>query len=366
MSNITGNKGEWSEVYVLLRLLADGKLFAADEQLNRIENMFFPIMRIIREETRDKVYEYRTGAVVRIVLNDEILVEIPSEIFDEEADKLLAEIKSQGGSGAFAIENTNAFINKLYVNKLTASSADKSDISVELHDTNTGYEQIVGFSIKSKLGSPSTLLNASGSTNFIFKVSNIKTSTIPEINAISTKNKIKDRINTIIDNSGHISFCKMESRVFQNNLYMIDSQMPEIVAQMLLGYFSGQASGCDELTKYACEAIPILGGKTFIYPDNIKTSFFIHKVKELLCAAALGMKPATPWDGTDEATGGYIIVKQDGDVVAYHIYNRDAFRGYLLKNTKFESASSSRHDYGSLYEDNDNIFIKLNLQIRFT
>ena len=366
MAIITGNKGEWSEIYVLLRLLADGKIFAADEQLNRIENMFFPIIKILREETLGKVFEYRTGSVVRVVLNDETLVEVPADVFDREAEKLLAEIKEQGGSGAFAIENTNAFMNKLYVNKLTAPSADKSDISVELHDTNTGYEQVVGFSIKSKLGSPSTLLNASGSTNFIFKVSNLNPALIPAINAISTKNKIKDRITAVIENGGHISFCKMESQEFQNNLFMIDSQMPEIVAQMLLGYFGGHASNCDELTKYACEAIPMLGGKTFLYPDIMKMNFYTHKVKELLCAAALGMKPATPWDGTDEATGGYIIVKQDGDVLAYHIYNRDAFRGYLLNNTKFESASSSRHGYGTLYEQSGGICIKLNLQIRFT
>jgi len=39
---ITGNRGEWSEVYAFLRLLADGKLFSADENLDRIEDMFFP------------------------------------------------------------------------------------------------------------------------------------------------------------------------------------------------------------------------------------------------------------------------------------------------------------------------------------
>ena len=27
---LKGNKGEWSEVYVLLRLLADGKIYATD------------------------------------------------------------------------------------------------------------------------------------------------------------------------------------------------------------------------------------------------------------------------------------------------------------------------------------------------
>ncbi len=55
---ITGNKGEWSEMYVFLKLLSEGKLFAADEQLNRISNMFFSIIKIIREETVGSTYEY--------------------------------------------------------------------------------------------------------------------------------------------------------------------------------------------------------------------------------------------------------------------------------------------------------------------
>ena len=41
---ITGNKGEWSEAYALLRLLGLGRLYAADEKLNKIENMYFPII----------------------------------------------------------------------------------------------------------------------------------------------------------------------------------------------------------------------------------------------------------------------------------------------------------------------------------
>jgi len=77
------------------------------------------------------------------------------------------------------------------------------------------------------------------------------------------------------------------------------------------------------------------------------------------------MKPATPWNGSEEASGGYIIVKTNGDVLAYHLYNRDAFRGYLLHNTKFESGGSTRHQYAKLYEENGEVLIKLNLQIRF-
>ena len=33
---MTGNIGEWSELYTLFKLLADGKLYAADANTNKI------------------------------------------------------------------------------------------------------------------------------------------------------------------------------------------------------------------------------------------------------------------------------------------------------------------------------------------
>jgi type II restriction enzyme len=41
------------------------------------------------------------------------------------------------------------------------------------------------------------------------------------------------------------------------------------------------------------------------------------------------------------------------------------FLSYLFENTKFESASTTRHDYGVLYEKENKLFFNLNLQIRF-
>lgn len=37
---------------------------------------------------------------------------------------------------------------------------------------------------------------------------------------------------------------------------------------------------------------------------------------------ALGMGSATPWADKDDATGGYIVVRPDGGLVASYIYNR--------------------------------------------
>ena len=39
-SKMSGNKGEWSELYVFFRLLSDAKLYAADENVNKINDVF--------------------------------------------------------------------------------------------------------------------------------------------------------------------------------------------------------------------------------------------------------------------------------------------------------------------------------------
>lgn len=354
---ITGNKGEWSEIYAFLRLLADGKLFAADEQLNRIQEVFFPIIKIIRQETLGTPYEYRSNDTeVEVYLDGRQVLHLPTTRFGDEADLLLDEINAHSkGSGAFEVARTESFIRGIHVNRLKAPSSDKSDITIQIHDINTGFKNIVGFSIKSELGMPPTLLNAAGTTNLIYKVDGLDKRHIAQINSIETRRKIRDRITAISDYNGKLVFRNTESPEFNDNLIMIDSQMPSIVAEMLIGYYSGVATECAELVRYVSQKDPL----------SLSVDFYRHKVKEMLCAVALGMKPATKWDGTDEASGGYIIVRRNGDVLAYHIYNRNAFRSYLLNNTKFESASSDRHGYGLLYDESGEIRIKLNLQVRF-
>jgi hypothetical protein len=88
-------------------------------------------------------------------------------------------------------------------------------------------------------------------------------------------------------------------------------------------------------------------------------------MKNFLCAIALGMVPNAEWNGTDKARGGYIIVKESGEVVCYHLYNRDEFMEYLYRNTKLDSPGTSRHGYGVIYEEDGLKKIKYNLQIRF-
>lgn len=50
-----GNKWEWTEVYTLLRILADVKVYAADSELNNLEYVYLPIIKSIREETNSEI-----------------------------------------------------------------------------------------------------------------------------------------------------------------------------------------------------------------------------------------------------------------------------------------------------------------------
>ena len=54
---LTGNIGEWSEIYTFFKLLADGKLHAANADLSLDSSSYYPIVKIIRQQ-KNFTYEY--------------------------------------------------------------------------------------------------------------------------------------------------------------------------------------------------------------------------------------------------------------------------------------------------------------------
>lgn len=91
---LSGNRGEWSEIYVLFKLLSDGKVYAADSDLNKLANIYFPIIKIIREEISGELKEYATGEKIEIYIDGEKIKELDKSIFEEEALLLLDGIKN--------------------------------------------------------------------------------------------------------------------------------------------------------------------------------------------------------------------------------------------------------------------------------
>ena len=356
---ITGNKGEWSEIYALFKLLGDKQLFAGDADLNKVEDLFYPIIRIIRDETGGH-FEYLIANDLVIISGGSEKLRIPIKIFAEQAINLLSKIKDSKGS-TFAVSETEAFMNSIYCSTLKAKSTSKTDIRIVIHDPKINQLTELGFSIKSQLGGSATLLNAGKTTNFIYQIggSFINHDELTKINLIETRSKIKDRIEAIQELGGELKFIELEQAIFENNLVLIDSRLPNILGDIIKTFFTSNLSSLQDLTNSIATSNPLNYNTRFEHP------FYEYKIKRFLTDVALGMTPSKVWNGIYDATGGYLIVKETGDILCYHIYNRNQFEDYLFTNTKLETASSSRHEFGKIYESRGLQFFKLNLQIRF-
>lgn len=358
---LTGNKGEWSEVYTLLKLLGEGKVYAGDQNLNKIQNLFYPIIMILRQEKEGNFnYKLQDKDVVIQTPEGEELLRIPASVFLIEAEKLLKAINENDGT--FTVLPIEEFMNRIYCHSLKAKSSDKTDIKIILHDRRTKMNSEMGFSIKSQLGGDSTLLNASKATNFNFKIEGVTLSDeeIATINSLNpSRNKVIERVNAIKKKGGKLVFDKVDNSTFRNNLIMLDGDLPAIISHLLLEQLNTGISTLKELAKELTKNNPM-------HYDVSQTSpFYAYKIKHLLTSTALGMMPATAWSGQFDANGGYLVVKKDGEILCYHFYDRNRFEDYLFSNAYLERSSTSRHEYASIIKEKDGtLSFKLNFQVR--
>lgn len=204
-------------------------------------------------------------------------------------------------------------------------------------------------------------VNSGQFTNFIYKINGEKLSEplINEINLIDGGSRIKDRLIKVSTLNRKLVFEKTENSIFSNNLTLIDSALPAILAEITYMFYTSTGNTLTDLVN----EISIKNPLNFDTSEN--HPFYSYKIKRFLTDIALGMMPSKVWTGKLEATGGYLVVKKDGEILVYHIYNRNDFEDYLLKNTKLETADPGRHEFGVVYEEDGAQFFNLNLQIRF-
>ena len=361
--NKGANRGEWSELYAFCYILNAGRLHAADTDLNRLDGIFFPVIKIIREESKGRKIDYYTGETIKIFQNETLLAEMSKEDFDNISHTLYEKILTKNdnptsSSGTFQIPVVEPFFDSVYVNKIKADSTKKRDITLQMHDVYTGINQECGFSIKSFIGADPTLLNSSDATNIVYEIENCTDEIMNRANLIATKNKIIDRLKYLQGHSCEfvVPEC-VESAQFDTNLRYIDSCMPKFAAYALLYSYFIRGKHSNDVIAYMKERNPLH------YAD---TDMYEYKFKKLLAAFALGMTPTdSDWKGVEDANGGYITVKRDGEVVCYYLYQREEFENYLFAKTHFDTPSTSRRDAFEIYKENDRYKLKLNLDIRF-
>ncbi|MBR1882717.1 MAG: HpaII family restriction endonuclease [Muribaculaceae bacterium] len=354
----SGNRGEWSELYTFFKLLADGKLYSGDGNLKRYEDRYFPILEIFRDDAEDRnTYKINAAKNNILVAGQSIQLEVSQERFKIQAQELLEFIKGMEATTATnpAVEN---FMREIDCGKISAKSTDKADIRIVIHNLTNGTKPELGYSIKSKLGSDSTLINSSvDNTNFIFRINGINDALVEQFNSLK---KFKAKFDLLTEAGATVDFMSVATDELHNNLTMLDLGIERIIAECLLQYYSGHARSIEDAAVKVTEKDPLGIAKI-----NTSQPMYEYKIKQFLLAFALGMTAASPWNGKFNANGGFIVVKEDGDIVCYHFFDRNDLEDYLFLNTRFETPSTKRHQFGTIYEQNGEYRLKLNLQVRF-
>jgi len=380
MRDFSGNKGEWSEPYVVLKLLADGRLSQADKDMLPSADDFSNVLEVIRGDTAGSLSD--DGAVVftfvdahgqqhNLHTNQTRLALQASRLF-----KSICAIREK--KGAFELKQEEGDLKFLGFRRLTnpapkSLKTTKRDLNLRLKSPKTGVATL-GFSVKSEIGAPPTLLNASEPTNIIYRVRGLTKAKIDAINAMSGPRKIMDRCRAILQNAESIEYEAYHSSIFADNLEVVDSALPKMLAdlvkvhyfQQILAPRNSKKLGVFRESDKLSSAVELLS-KSEPYASKCRKNFCEIKVKRFLRSCALGMMPSEEWNGKDDASGGYIVVLPDGRLVALYVYNTNLFEKYLYESTIFERASTTRHNYMRLYSDGEtgDCFLKLNLQIRF-
>lgn len=338
----TSNKGEWSEAYTFLRLLVNPVIGAADDDLGVKPGKYYVVKGVTLITDHDKYLVRPMDAQYSF---DGESLGVTAEEIRKALPVILTEIS--GGSGAFSSPTTQRIYERMGLSKFKAASTQKVDIELELPSLGGGQDALLGFSIKSMLGSPSTLFNASSTTNIRFS---FQPDSPLDANLVNLKYY---ELRTHLQGKA-ITYERFEQETFKDNLEFFGSDFPEKLASVVLAAYLGTG------TTTMREAITLWAAENGLQLAESKFSF---QMKNFLRSTALGMRPGTPWQGDLEGYGGYIIVKSDGDLTCLHLENDDDFKNYLLNNTKLDFPKSSLFSPSTL--ENGTFNFSVNFQIRF-
>ena len=375
---IAANRGEWSELYVLFKLLADGKIYSANENLEKNIDSYLEIIKILREEVVGVVKEYHTGASVEIIVEGQKVAEIPASDFLVYSDILLHRINTAEGRAFSVPEEVEEFLARANITTVKAKSVSsygdfggKNDIVMQVKDPSTAIISTLGFSIKAKGKSASTLFNTAKASAFVYKLNNITDEQMNLINSLRTSKGGKDkaaRINYILANDIEMQFVGnkiLEGRdysVFENNLDLVRGDMQEILNEMMLIHYTceGSHSRIKDICDVLVERNPL--GK------REPQIFYKKAIKDFLYATFTGMTASLPWDGREVVSGGYIVAKDNGEVLAFHTRDGESFKTFLFNTTRFDRPDASErkgYPYADVYKIGDEYYFDLNFQVRF-
>ena len=350
------NRGEWSELYGVLFLLVKPNVNIADAQLKSINDTIYVLKKIILDSKIKLEYVVDSNTQTILVYADgNEIKNYTRSVIDIERKKILDYISNHSEkTGAFKIPNSENFIREITADtSFKSKSSNKSDVAISVFDTRKRNEYLLNYSIKSMLGSPATILNASRNTNFKYKILNFSTERMKIVNSIKTKTKLLDRIKKIKSfGDTQIVFDSVVSESLEYNLKMIDSLLPTYLGKTLLYSYENDNKNLKQIFKLA--------------NNELTEEFSNKKLGDFLNGISFGFVPSKKWNGINSVNGGLIVVKNNGDVVVLDLmYYPQEVNKYLINQSKLDSPSTHRYHMLEIFEENGEFYFTLNLQVRY-
>ena len=401
--SMSGNIGEWSEIYLFYRILSDGKIRSAKPDdsgnLQTSRDSYLPVIKILREDDEFPIEYYTANDInglkaLKVYYKGftEPLLERTANDYTEKANDLLRKLRdsAEGRSspgvlkeinpktkrpkrGTYVIPDHKKFLNDIFITKLKSPSKAISDsfggitdITMEIIRQDN-LRAPVAFSVKSSIGKPAALLNSSGATNAIFRLENCSDDLKNTVNDINTDSYIVDRVKYLLNqNDINIVFDHFSSPTFESNLRLIADREPEVLGYSVLYSYGKSVSGKSSNRKVT-DVLKSLEKYDPLKIGNNKKRYYEKRLKDLLFEKACGMEIDDPWDGDTKIGGGYLFVSQSGEITAFYASDQDVYKNWLLNNTKFDTPSTDRQDVGIVtFDKNDgNYYFALNVFIKF-
>lgn len=360
------NKGEKSETYVILKLAGEGILVEGDENLNPVpENVYRLLKIILNRNLSAETFFLNLENDNTVSVSTSRIAEIsraPRKDFLTAAKHVLNEIKNS--SNGEKPNTGTSFLNKLGVSFTKSSSGQKNDLQVVVIDRGTQKPIEFGFSIKSNLGADPTLVNASKATRLRYRLSeSLPQDVIETFNTLRKNNKTDwdGKFRILSEYRIELDFVGCTESIYEENLSLVDTQFPRVLAQMVLNYYKNR-----RLKKFTSAVEQLAADNPISLSVSNKNLIYETLVKRFLHQHVLGMNAKTSWDGNYSVTGGCIVVKSDGNLVCFYTYNFNKLDDFLFRSAAFDTPSAKKHEFGTIERVGNDLFLNLNFQVRDT
>lgn len=328
------NRGEWTEAYVFMRLLGDGRIYGASSELTKDDSTYIDIINIIREEP-DKMLIFERFvdeniAYIKASKDDKSIKVVTAPEFSKYAQVLYDNIKTLTTNHVTSVAEVQNYLESLGIDtpkaNLSKSAKEKygakTDVIITSEDSLDHTKTTEGFSVKSHIGSPATLFNCSPTSGFTFEVVGCDEKGMHEINAKDAFLSIME----VIKEKYSLEYVGCRNEAFEQNIAFVDSRMEEVLSAAVLAHASYYGA-CGSNVKDVCNKVVGLN------PINVRNPqmFYSAKFKDFLFDSFAGMTASSLWNGRKRLTGGYIDVSRDGEMLYYRAMSDDILATIYLR-----------------------------------